>query len=426
MPEISSTVTVTGWRPPTQRARPGIVRSTAAKARRRSASASASRRAANASSNACFTRFTAAPKARRSSGGSDGIAFDAAVRTPAFRPSTEVCSASSASASSPATRSRRASSSSRSRYPVGSIIGLEGVGSCERGAARDASGPTTVASRGAAPPRQSCCAFASSAILPKASASRTARSASTLRFTSTPAGMGPGHPPAVAEPVQACPRVDPRDPEGAAFPLLLAAVAVGVAHAALDRLLRRLVQLAPSAAGALRGFHDLLLAGVVRDAVLYARHGCSLRLQEATDARKIGRAHDITLLEPVLPLARLLGQDVTVVGVEALELPRPGLLEALHRGALGFHLRHFDLLVGRKVGPPASPTPPDAPALGLRYRLPPVRRSAVPPSRGPYRGARTIVMFRPSSFASISTLPMSASSAATRSSTALPSSTCAS
>src|SRR3954452_10687087 len=113
----------------------------------------------------------------------------------------------------------------------------------------------------------------------------------------------------------------------------------------------------------------------------------SLRLEEAVHAREVGRAHDIALLEPVLPLARLLGQDVTVVRVEAFELPRAGANEPLHGGALG-------LLLGHRI-------PLGAP-------------------RAPYFGAITMVMFRPSSLASISILPMSASAAATRSSTALP------
>src|SRR5882724_7570992 len=69
--------------------------------------------------------------------------------------------------------------------------------------------------------------------------------------------------------------------------------------------------------------------------------------EEAVDAGEIGRAHEGSFLEPVLPLARLLGQDVRVVRMEPLELPRTGPDEALHRGALGFLLRHSALAVGR-------------------------------------------------------------------------------
>src|SRR5512133_3726408 len=77
------------------------------------------------------------------------------------------------------------------------------------------------------------------------------------------------------------------------------------------------------------------------NATLDAGHGSSLRLEETADARKIGGAHEVALLEPVLPLAGLLGQDVTVVGVPALELPTTCDLEALHGRAFGFLLRHL-------------------------------------------------------------------------------------
>src|SRR5262249_28109511 len=159
-------------------------------------------------------------------------------------------------------------------------------------------------------------------------------------------------------------------------------VAERVHQPALSVLLGRLIELAPGAASALGGFHDLLFPGVMGDAVLDAWHGRSSGLEQAADAREISRAHEAFLLEPVLPLARLLGQDVRVIRVAALELPGSGAGETLHRGALGLLLRH----------------------------------------RAPYFGAITIVMLRPSSLASLSILPMSASVAATRSSTARPSS----
>src|SRR5688572_5248714 len=148
----------------------------------------------------------------------------------------------------------------------------------------------------------------------------------------------------------------------------------------------------------------------------------SLRLEEAVHAREVGRAHEITLLEPVLPLARLLGQDVRVVRVEALELPRPGPLEPLHGGALGLLLRHLLVprLANRRTGGQAEDSA-DSPSPRSRRSRPPVRLSDGPP----YFGAMTIVILRPSSFASASILPTSARLAATRSSTALPSSRCA-
>src|SRR5690349_21617082 len=94
--------------------------------------------------------------------------------------------------------------------------------------------------------------------------------------------------PAVAQAVDAGRRVDPGDPQRAKLRLLLAPVAVGIPHGALGRFLRRLVQLAPAAARTLGGLHDLLLPGVVGDTVLDARHGRSLGLEEAADAREVG------------------------------------------------------------------------------------------------------------------------------------------
>src|SRR5688572_21373170 len=67
----------------------------------------------------------------------------------------------------------------------------------------------------------------------------------------------------------------------------------------------------------------------------------SLRLEETVDARVVGRAHQVGLLEPILPLARLLRQDVRVIRVPPLQLSRAGPLEPLHGGALRFLLRHI-------------------------------------------------------------------------------------
>src|SRR5512138_1883991 len=62
--------------------------------------------------------------------------------------------------------------------------------------------------------------------------------------------LEPGHQAAVAQAVDACRRIDARDPERAELRLLLAPVAIRVSHGALGRLLRRLVELAPAAASA--------------------------------------------------------------------------------------------------------------------------------------------------------------------------------
>src|SRR5918999_1258618 len=78
----------------------------------------------------------------------------------------------------------------------------------------------------------------------------------------------------------------------------------------------------------------LLTRGMVR----------SLRLEETVDARIVGGAHQVRLLQLVLPLARLLGEDVAVVGVPTLQLSRTGPLEPLHGGALGLLLGHLFVL----------------------------------------------------------------------------------
>src|ERR1043166_5795707 len=73
--------------------------------------------------------------------------------------------------------------------------------------------------------------------------------------------------------------------------------------------------------------------------------GSSLGLQQPVHAPEIGGAHQRGFAELVLPLARLLGQNVPLVRAAPLELPAPGAGEALHRGALGLHFRHCDLLI---------------------------------------------------------------------------------
>src|SRR5262249_30253207 len=108
--------------------------------------------------------------------------------------------------------------------------------------------------------------------------------------------------------------------------------------------LGRLVELAPAPASALGSLHDLLFPGVMGDAVLDAWHDRSSGLEQTVDTRVVGGAHEVELLEPILPLPRLLGQDVRVVGVPTLELPGSGPEESLHRGALGLLLRHLDSL----------------------------------------------------------------------------------
>src|SRR5690606_5132490 len=92
------------------------------------------------------------------------------------------------------------------------------------------------------------------------------------------------HEDAVAHVVLVCRGVDAHDPEPAEVPLLVLAVAVGVAPAALDVLLGRLPQLAARAVGAARGLHDLLLPLQADDVRLDARHRFSSLITPAGGA----------------------------------------------------------------------------------------------------------------------------------------------
>src|SRR6476619_5725200 len=59
----------------------------------------------------------------------------------------------------------------------------------------------------------------------------------------------------------------------------------------------------------------------------------------------------VRLPQVALPLGRLLGEDVAAVGMTALVLAAGGLAKTLRSPAVGFDLRHcnvlFDLLTGR-------------------------------------------------------------------------------
>src|SRR5688500_4957353 len=125
----------------------------------------------------------------------------------------------------------------------------------------------------------------------------------------------------------------------------------------------------------------------------------SLRLEEAVHAREVGRAHEVALLEPVLPLARLLGEDVAVVGVPTLQLARPRLLEPLHGGPLGLLLRHFHSVCAG-LCPGSCPsvvtlTPSAARGRGSCPRVCPPRCAQGDRGRALcHFGASTIVMLR--------------------------------
>src|SRR5690606_6074542 len=66
-------------------------------------------------------------------------------------------------------------------------------------------------------------------------------------------------------------------------------------------------------------------------------------LQQLGSATEIRRAHKGRLAQAILAGLSLLGQDVTLVGLGALDLAASGHGEALHRGALGLLLGHLYL-----------------------------------------------------------------------------------
>src|ERR1044071_2243265 len=77
--------------------------------------------------------------------------------------------------------------------------------------------------------------------------------------------------------------------------------------------------------------------------------GSSLGLQQPVHAPEIGGAHQRGFAELVLPLARLLGQNVPLVRAAPLELAAPGAGEALHGGAFRLHLGHTEFLVSYQL-----------------------------------------------------------------------------
>ena len=51
------------------------------------------------------------------------------------------------------------------------------------------------------------------------------------------------------------------------------------------------------------------------------------------------------LAQPAFSLCRLLGEDVALEGLHALDLACPRELEALSRASMTFHFRHFSLSI---------------------------------------------------------------------------------
>src|SRR5690606_15938955 len=123
---------------------------------------------------------------------------------------------------------------------------------------------------------------------------------------------------------------------------LVAAVAVGILPGAHDRLLGDLVDVATAAAIALGLFENLLVARVRRYPTFDSWHGwlpLCVRKHRA-DVRVIRRVNPGRTAQLALALGGLLGEDVTQVGLRALELAAAERLEALGRAALRLELGH--------------------------------------------------------------------------------------
>src|SRR5262249_42741584 len=105
-----------------------------------------------------------------------------------------------------------------------------------------------------------------------------------------------------------------------------------------------------------------------------------LGLQQPVHAPEVGGAHQRGLAELVLPLARLLSQNVPLVRAAPLELAAAGAGEALHGGAFGFLLRHCVLLAAISARLPSSCSCPPA---AHRIRSSRCRRGSRRPDRAP-------------------------------------------
>lgn len=69
-----------------------------------------------------------------------------------------------------------------------------------------------------------------------------------------------------------------------------------------------------------------------------------LDAQKALYLLYVGFVYESGVVEVALALLRLFGEDVAVVGVLTLDLPRAGESETLLAGTVGFHFGHDSLL----------------------------------------------------------------------------------
>src|SRR5690606_20446712 len=154
--------------------------------------------------------------------------------------------------------------------------------------------------------------------------------------------------------------VDAGDPQRAELALALLAADVGVLLRLDDGLLGDAENLAAGIVVTAGEAQHLLVPATRGDTTLDSCHGCvSLQVgQHALDATRVLGTHVVGGPKPALTLGGLLGQDVALEGVAALELAGSGLPEALGRRPVGLHLGHCNgpwltTLPGRAVA--ASP-----------------------------------------------------------------------
>src|SRR5580765_7838467 len=143
--------------------------------------------------------------------------------------------------------------------------------------------------------------------------------------------------------------------------------------------------------------------------------GRLLQAEQALHARLVATGDFRGLVEPPCASAGLVLEHVVHAGLAAHELAGAGLLEALGRAPVGLHLRHVGF-----VSPQAAGSPPSLSGVSALSAL----RCASLAAFAFLSGASTIVMLRPSSLGTTSTLATWATRSATLSRMRRPSSGC--
>src|SRR5258708_6851328 len=153
---------------------------------------------------------------------------------------------------------------------------------------------------------------------------------------------------AVGHAAEARRRIDARDPQCAVLALFLAPAAIGILAGLDDRLLGRAEYLAAGIEGALRFLENFLVPPTGDDTAFYSCHGLSPDSlgvgQTLLDALDVRFADVHLAAQLALTLARLFRQDMTTVGLTALEAIRC-FAKTLRRSPLSFQLGHDRLLI---------------------------------------------------------------------------------